>query len=64
MLMQIDISMTSHIPIKGGPKYLNYEQITKNERKLLRNNIIQLMLKGDAIDVHNGYGPKGKHIHK
>jgi hypothetical protein len=22
------------------------------------------MLKGDAIDVHNGYGPKGKHIHK
>jgi hypothetical protein len=58
MLMQIDTSMTIHIPIKRGTKYLNYEQITKNERKLLRNNIIPLMLKGDAIDFHNGFGPK------
>jgi hypothetical protein len=58
MLMQIDTSMTNHIPIKGGTKYLNCEQITKNERKLLRNNIILLMLKGDATDVHNGFGPK------
>ncbi len=62
--MQIDSSMTSHIPIKGGTKYLNYEQITKNEQKLLRNNIIPLMLKGDVANVHNDFGLKRKHIHK
>jgi len=45
MLMQLDTSMTSHIPIKRGTKYFNYEQINKNESKLLRNNIIFLILR-------------------
>jgi len=36
MLMEIDASMTTHIPIQKGEKYLKHEQITKNQGKLLR----------------------------
>jgi hypothetical protein len=56
-VLQIDTSMTIHI--QGGVKCpLTKAPTPQDERSSIREDIVPLMLKGDAINDQWGFGPK------
>jgi hypothetical protein len=57
MYLQIDTSMTIHMD-KGEQKSLSKNNKKKDERSLLKEDIVPLMLKGDVVDAQWGFGLK------
>jgi hypothetical protein len=47
--LQIDISITIHV--QGGTKYAKEKKKNKNEKSLLRKDIVPLMLNNNATNV-------------
>jgi hypothetical protein len=50
MYLQIDTSMTIHMD-KGEQRSLSKSNKKKDERSLLKEDIVSLMLKGDVVDA-------------